>query len=259
VGSIHLAATTQAHKHSRIPGQEELHFSPAPAFVHITTNNTIYGTQWHYTPATPPGCPLVADMSSDILARPLDVSPFGLIYAGAQKNLGASGVTVVIISEAMLARVPKSLPSMFRYDLQAQNNSLYNTPPTFGVYITNLVLKWVAGRGGLSRMQEGNRRKAALIYKLLDAHPEFYRGHAERESRSIMNVTFRLPSDELETLFLSEAGKQGMTGLKGHRSVGGIRASIYNAMPVEGCQALADFMEDFYREERDRIPEIGGG
>ncbi len=245
VGQVHLAANTKGQGHRRIPRQEELHFSPSPAYVHLTTNNTVYGTQWHYTPTTP-GSPLVADMSSDILSRPLDVSAYAFIYAGAQKNMGPAGVTAVIISEEMLDRVPQSLPSMLRYDLHAKNNSLYNTPPSFGVYIMNLVLKWAAENGGLSRLEEVNRKKAALIYKVLDEYPDFYRGHAEKDSRSLMNVTFRLPSEELEGLFIQEAGKWNMTGLKGHRSVGGIRASIYNAMPEKGCRTLADFMEDFY-------------
>jgi phosphoserine aminotransferase len=177
------------------------------------------------------------------------VAAFGLIYAGAQKNMGPSGVTAVIISEEMLARVPQGLPSMLRYDLHAKNNSLYNTPPTFGLYTINLVLKWVAEQGGLSALEELNGRKAGRLYGVLDRYPDFYRGHAEEDNRSLMNITFRLPSEELEALFLAEAGKENMTGLKGHRSVGGIRASIYNAMPEEGCRTLAAFMEDFYRKK----------
>ncbi len=245
LGNIHLAATTKAEGHSRIPRQEELIFSPAPAYVHMTTNNTIFGTQWQYTPATQ-GAPLMADMSSDILSRPLDISAYDLIYAGAQKNMGPSGVTVIIISQKLLEKVPQNLPSMLRYDIQAQNNSLYNTPSTFGIYIINLVLKWITAQGGLVKLEESNRRKAAHIYKVLDTFPHFYKGHAGKESRSLMNITFRLPSQDMESLFTEEAKKANMAGLKGHRSVGGIRASIYNAMPEAGCRALAEFMVDFY-------------
>jgi phosphoserine aminotransferase len=246
LGNIHLAASTKAEGHNRIPRQEELKFSPSPAYVHMTTNNTIYGTQWPYIPETE-GAPLVADMSSDILSRPINVSAFGLIYAGAQKNIGPSGVTVVIIREDLLKKVPQSLPSMLRYDIQAKNNSLYNTPPSFGVYIINLVLKWVKENGGLPKMEELNKQKAAHIYNRMD-HSDFYRGHALQNSRSLMNVTFRLPSEELEALFISEAKKASLVGLKGHRSVGGIRASIYNAMPEEGCRRLADFMAEFQKK-----------
>ncbi len=247
LGNIHLAASTKEESHNRIPRQEELNFSPSPAYVHMTTNNTIYGTQWTYIPETG-GAPLVADMSSDILSRPLDVSAFGLIYAGAQKNIGPSGVTVVIIREDLLKKVPQNLPSMLRYDIQAKNNSLYNTPPSFGIYIINLVLTWVKGKGGLAQLEEMNKQKAAHIYSLIDSSRNFYRGHALQGSRSLMNITFRLPTEELEALFISEAKKVGLAGLKGHRSVGGIRASIYNAMLEEGCRSLADFMADFEKK-----------
>lgn len=247
LGNIHLAFSTKGENHNRIPRQEELRFSPSPAYVHLTTNNTIYGTQWTYIPETG-GVHLVADMSSDILSRPLNVSAFGLIYAGAQKNMGPSGVTVIIIREELLKRVPQNLPSMLRYDIQAKNNSLYNTPPSFGIYMINLVLTWVKEKGGLAQIEEINKQKAAHIYNLIDSSHNFYRGHALPDSRSLMNVTFRLPTEELEALFISEAKKVSLVGLKGHRSVGGIRASIYNAMPEEGCRRLADFMADFEKK-----------
>ncbi|TCL71676.1 phosphoserine aminotransferase [Hydrogenispora ethanolica] len=244
VGEVHSAASSKATHYDRIPRPDEIQLSPDAAYVHITSNNTIFGTQWPVLPEFP-GVPLVADMSSDILSRPFDVSKFGLIYAGAQKNLGPSGVTVVLISPEMLAKVNKNLPVIFQYTTYAKNNSLYNTPATFAVYIVNLVLKWLKANGGLAAMEQRNREKAALIYDALDASGGFYKGHAAKEFRSLMNVTFRLPGEELEAAFVSEAKQLDLIGLKGHRSVGGMRASIYNAMPVEGCRALADFMRDF--------------
>ena len=184
-------------------------------------------------------------MSSDILSRPFDVKPFGLIYAGAQKNLGPAGVTIVIIREDLLAKANPNLPVMYRYETFVKNNSLYNTPPTFSIYMVSLVLKWLEDQGGVEAIYKHNQEKAALIYEVIDQSGGFYRGHAEKNSRSLMNVTFRLPSTELEEKFVREATEQGLVGLKGHRSVGGLRASIYNAMSYEGCKALADFMKDF--------------
>ncbi len=244
VGQVRIAASSQATHYDRIPGLAEIDVRPDSAYVHITSNNTIFGTQWPVLPEFP-GVPLVADMSSDILSRPFDVSKFGLIYAGAQKNLGPSGVTVVLISPEMLAKGNKNLPVIFQYGTYAKNNSLYNTPATFAVYIVNLVLKWVKANGGVTAMAERNRAKAALIYDAIDNAGGFYQGHAVKEYRSQMNVTFRLPSEELEAAFVSEAKKLDLIGLKGHRSVGGMRASIYNAMPQEGCRTLAEFMKDF--------------
>ncbi len=246
LGNTHIAYSTKEEGHKRIPRQEELNFSFCPAYVHITTNNTIYGTQWQYIPAAN-GAPLVADMSSDILSRSLDYSSYSLIYAGAQKNLGPAGVTVVIIHQAMLEKVPATLPSILRLDVHAKNNSLYNTPPAFSLYMVNKVLHWVKKQGGLKEVENNNRQKAALIYDTIDKHQEFFQGHAEKSCRSLMNITFRLPSPELESIFLAEAEKHKLAGLKGHRSVGGIRASIYNAMPKQGCLALAQFMENFYQ------------
>ncbi len=247
LGKIHTAASTKESNHNHIPAPEDINFSDSPAFVHITSNNTIFGTQWKDYSVFK-DLPLVADMSSDILCGPLDVSRFALIYAGAQKNLGPSGVTVVIIRRDMLERVPENIPSMLRYNIHAENDSLYNTPPSFSIYMLNLVLKWLKNQGGLEKIKEKNEKKASLIYNAIDNSNGFYKGHAEKNSRSIMNVTFRLPDEEREKKFLAEATQKGLVGLKGHRSVGGIRASIYNAMPYEGCEKLALFMESFPRE-----------
>ncbi len=248
IGQVHIAANTKDTNHNRIPSAEEIKFSPSPCYVHITSNNTIFGTQWKdYSVFN--NLDLIADMSSDILCGPLDVSKFALIYAGAQKNLGPSGVTVVIIRKDLLEKIPSALPSMFRYDLHAENNSLYNTPPSFSIYMVNLVLEWLKGQGGLAKVKEINENKSALIYEAIDQSEGFYRGHAEKEFRSIMNVTFRLPEEEMEKKFLAEAASKGLVNLKGHRSVGGIRASIYNAMPVEGCEKLAAFMKEFKKNQ----------
>ncbi len=245
VGTARIAATTEADGFNRIPGAGELQFDPAAAYVHITSNNTIAGTQWHQFPDTG-SVPLVSDASSDILSGPIDVSKFGVIYAGAQKNLGPSGVTVVIIRKDLLERSQASLPTMLNYAVHAENGSLYNTPPVFGIYILGLVLKWLKTEGGLEAVAERNERKAAKLYAAID-RTEFYRGHAVPEARSRMNVTFRLPSEELEKTFVKESTAAGLDGLKGHRSVGGLRASIYNAFPEAGVDALVDFMGEFER------------
>lgn len=244
LGNVHIAASTQATNYNRIPRPDEIQFSPDPVYVHITTNNTIYGTQWHELPDTGDTL-LIGDMSSDIMSRPFDPSRYAVIYAGAQKNLGPSGVTVVLIREDWLERAPKAVPTMLRYATHAKNNSLYNTPPTFGVYMLNLVLAWIEEQGGLAGMAAHNERKANIIYAAIDRSDGFYRGHAEHDSRSLMNITFRLRDENLEKAFLAETVKHGMIGLAGHRSVGGLRASIYNAMSYEGCAALATLMNDF--------------
>lgn len=249
VGNVHVAASTKDENYRRIVRFDEIKLSENPAYVHITSNNTIFGTQWKEFPDFG-DIPLVADMSSDILSRRIDVKKFALIYAGAQKNLGPAGVTVVIIRDDMIARSNKKLPSMLRYDVHAENNSLYNTPPVFAVYMVNLVLKWVKNQGGLAVIEKINEEKASYLYEVIDESEGFYAGHAEKDSRSLMNVTFRLPSEELEKKFIAEAAEKGLKGLKGHRSVGGIRASIYNAMPVEGCRRLAEFMRDFYKRHK---------
>jgi phosphoserine aminotransferase len=247
LGQARIAASTKPGGYRRVPRPDEIDLSPEPAYVHLTSNETIQGIQWHSWPDVGPR-PLVADMSSDILSRPFDAGRFALIYAGAQKNLGPSGVTVILLREAWLARANKTVPTMLRYGTHVKNNSLYNTPPSFGVYVLNLVLQWIEKTGGLSAMSERNARKAQLVYETIDASDGFYRGHAEPESRSLMNVTFRLPSEALEKQFVAQSREAGMVGLAGHRSVGGIRASLYNAVSPEACQALASFMNDFAKK-----------
>jgi phosphoserine aminotransferase len=220
--------------------------SPDAAYLHITSNNTIKGTQWAAYPDAG-SVPMVADMSSDMLCRPFDPAPFGLIYAGAQKNLGPAGVTLVIIREDLLARVPKDLPTMLRYTTHAEKNSLYNTPPCIGIYMVGLVLKWIEESvGGLEAMKKRNLEKADMLYGCIDKL-DFYSGTADNDSRSLMNITFRLPSEDLEKKFVAEALKNGMAGLKGHRSVGGCRASLYNAVEPASVKALVDFMTEFAR------------
>jgi phosphoserine aminotransferase len=246
LGQARAVGSTAAEGYRRVPHPDEIELSQAPAYVHITSNETIHGVQWHAWPDVGDR-PLVADMSSDILSRPLDAGRFALIYAGAQKNLGPSGVTVVLIRQDWLERASKTAPTMLRYATHAKNNSLYNTPPAFGVYVLNLVLEWIEECGGPAGMAARNQRKAQVLYAAIDGSGGFYRGHAMPESRSLMNVTFRLPDEALEKRFVGEATAAGMVGLAGHRSVGGIRASIYNAMSLEGCQVLAGFMTDFAR------------
>jgi phosphoserine aminotransferase len=245
VGRVHVTGSTKADNYSRIPDASELAFTPGAAYAHITTNNTIEGTQWHTLPDTE-SAPLVADASSDVFSRPIDIARFGLIYAGAQKNLGPSGVTLVIVRDDLLSRSHADLPTMLSYRVQSDNNSLYNTPNTFGVYILGLTMTWLKSQGGLAGIARANERKAATLYAEID-RTGFYRGAAQKESRSLMNVTFRLPSEELEKRFDREATAAGLDGLKGHRSVGGLRASIYNAFPQEGVDALVQFMREFER------------
>lgn len=244
VGTVNIAASTEEENFKRIPKQEELKLDPDAAYVHYTSNNTIFGTEWHYIPEVG-DVPLVCDMSSDIFSYPFDVSKFGLIYAGAQKNLGPAGVTLVIIREDLLERSQDTLHTMLNYKIHAENNSLYNTPPVFAIYVVGLVAKWLLNLGGLEAIAKINDEKAKLIYDAIDSSNGFYRGHAEKDSRSKMNITFRLPSEELEKKFVKEANEQGLVGLKGHRSVGGLRASVYNAFPLEGAKALVEFMKEF--------------
>jgi phosphoserine aminotransferase len=246
VGSVNIAASTKADGYTRIPRQEELKLTPGAAYVHITTNNTIEGTEWKAPPDVGEA-PLAADASSDIFSGPIDVSRFGLIYAGAQKNLGPSGVTLVIIREDLLVRSTDAVPIMLNYKVHADNNSLYNTPNTFGIYILGLTMKWLRSTGGLEGIARVNQRKAGRLYAEID-RTGFYRGTAQRESRSLMNITFRLPDEQLEKTFEKEATAAGLDGLKGHRSVGGMRASIYNAFPEEGIDALVAFMREFERK-----------
>jgi phosphoserine aminotransferase len=243
VGAVNVAATTEAENFARIPRQDELKLTPGAAYVHFTSNNTIFGTEWPSEPAAG-DVPLVCDASSDIFSRPLDVGRYGLIYAGAQKNLGPSALTVVVIRDDLAKQGAESLPTMLRYAAHVENRSLYNTPPVFAIYILRLVLKWLIAGGGLAAMAAKNQRKASKLYAEID-RTGFYRGHAARDSRSLMNVTFRLPSEDLEKQFVQEATAAGFDGLKGHRSVGGLRASIYNAFPEEGIDALVEFMRAF--------------
>jgi len=245
VGGVRIAASTEAEGFARIPAQAELSLDPNAAYVHYTTNNTIYGTEFHYVPQVG-SVPLVADTSSDMFSRPLDVAKHALIYAGAQKNLGPSGVTLVIVRKDMLERTPKTLATMLQYGVHAENKSLYNTPPVFGIYIMRLVMAWFVEQGGLAAIERANLRKADKLYAEID-RSGFYRGHAKPDSRSRMNVTFRLPSEDLEKKFAKEATAAGLDGLKGHRSVGGLRASIYNAFPEAGVDALVQFMQEFER------------
>lgn len=246
VGATNVAATMADGGFTRIPGQDELQLNPKAAYVHITSNETIEGVEWKNEPDVG-DVPLVNDASSDILSHKIPVEKYALIYAGAQKNMGPSGVTLVIIRDDLLQRIPDGLHTMLDYRTHTENKSLYNTPNTWGIYILGLVCNWLREKGGLAAMEKENIEKANLIYDAIDA-TSFYRGHADPDCRSIMNVTFRLPSEELEKKFASEATAQGLDGLKGHRSVGGIRASIYNAFPREGCEALVSFMRDFERK-----------
>jgi phosphoserine aminotransferase len=246
VGTVHIAGSTEAENFARIPGQNELQLTADAAYVHVTTNNTLYGTQWADEPNVG-DVPLVADTSSDMFSRPIDVAKYGLIYAGAQKNLGPSGVTLVIVREDLLARSSKSLHTMLNYATHAENGSMYNTPPCFGIYLMGLVMKWARSEGGLQAIAARNERKAVALYEEID-RTGYYRGTAAKGSRSRMNITFRLPSEELESKFVKESTAAGLDGLKGHRSVGGMRASIYNAFPEAGVHALVEFMREFERK-----------
>jgi phosphoserine aminotransferase len=246
VGTVNVAATTKGEGYTRIPGQTELKLTPGAAYVHMTSNNTIEGTQSKRLPDVG-AAPLVADTSSDMFSRPLEVTRHALIYAGAQKNMGPAGVTIVIIRDDLISRSAgrkSSLPTMMNYAVHAENNSLYNTPPTFAIYAVGLVMKWLAGQGGLTAMAKINERKAGKLYAEID-RTGFYRGTARKEHRSLMNVTFRLPGEDLEKAFVRESAAAGLDGLEGHRAVGGIRASLYNAFPEAGVDALVNFMKEF--------------
>jgi phosphoserine aminotransferase len=245
-GTVHLAGSTEAENFSRIPRPDEIHYSSSPAYVHFTSNNTIYGTQWKTEPQVPAGVPLVCDASSDMFSRPINVARYGLIYAGAQKNLGPSGTVLAIIRKDLVEAGPNDIPTMLQYRTHTREHSLYNTPPTMGIYMVGLVFKWIREQGGLVAMAQRNEEKARLLYGFID-QSDFFRGTAAADSRSLMNVCFRGPSEELEAKFISEATKRGLDGLKGHRSVGGMRASIYNACPRAGVEALVAFMQEFER------------
>lgn len=244
IGETHVAASSEESKYMSLPKLADIQLSDNAAYLHLTSNETIEGTQFKDFPDTG-AVPLICDMSSDILSRPFDLSRFGMVYAGAQKNLGPSGVAVVIVREDLVTDSPKHLPTMLRYNTYLNNNSLYNTPPSFGIYMINEVLKWIEEKGGLAGVQDMNRKKAALIYDAIDNSGGFYRGCVNPDSRSDMNITFRLETEELEKEFVKASEKEGFVGLKGHRSVGGLRASVYNAVPYESCKVLVDFMEHF--------------
>ncbi|MDH3402789.1 MAG: 3-phosphoserine/phosphohydroxythreonine transaminase [Acidobacteriota bacterium] len=244
-GGARAAGSSEGTGFDRIPAASDLDLDGEADYVHFTSNNTIVGTQWRSEPEAG-DVPLVADMSSDILSRPIDVARYGLIYAGAQKNLGPAGVTLVIVRKDLLERAPESLPTMLAYRTHAAKSSLYNTPPCWSIYVVGLACQWLERQGGLEAMARRNAEKAARLYDLIDAG-DFYRGTAQVASRSLMNVPFRLPSEELESRFLETAKEADMTNLKGHRSVGGIRASIYNAMPLESVDRLVELMREFER------------
>lgn len=244
VGTVKVAASTKAENFGRIPSQEELNLDEDASYVHYTTNNTIYGTEWHYVPEVG-NVPLVCDSSSNMLSHPMDVSKYGLIYAGAQKNMGPAGVTLVIVRKDLLERSQDSLHTYLNYRVHSDKDSLYNTPCTFGIYLIGLTFKWLLNMGGLKEIEKRNIEKAGLLYGCIDQNQDYYRGTVEPGSRSLMNVCFRLPNEELEKKFVAEATEKGFSGLKGHRSVGGIRASIYNAFPRKGVEDLVDFMEKF--------------
>ena len=247
-GNIHVAASSESENFSYIPSQQELDLSPNADFFYHCSNNTIFGTEWKYCPQTN-GVPVVADMSSHILSKPIDVSQYGVIMAGAQKNMGPAGLTVVIVREDLLGFYPKDkMPVMLDWKLMADKESMYNTPPTYAIYMLGLVLDWIENEvGGLAEMQKRNEKKAKLLYNYLDSQ-SFYQPAARADSRSLMNVTFRTGNEDLDAKFVKESAAQGMSNLKGHRLVGGMRASIYNAMPYEGVETLVDFMHKFAKE-----------
>lgn len=246
LGVGEVAASTKDENFRRVPRQDELKINPNAAYLHVCYNNTIYGTEFHYVPGTG-NVPLFADMSSDMLSRPVDFKKFSLIYAGVQKNLGPAGVVIVVARKSFIEKSLETLPTMLRYDTFYKKNSLYNTPPAFSIYMVGKVAAWIKNSGGLEEMARRNAIKAKLLYDTIDDSDGFYRGHADKDSRSFMNVTFRLPNEDLEKKFVAEALEHNLSGVKGHRSVGGMRASIYNAMPIEGAEALADFMKEFRR------------
>ncbi len=246
IGTARAAANTEAEGFNCLPASLDL--DPKAAYLHYTMNETIHGVEFFTDPTPPAGVPLICDCSSDFVSRPIDVSKFAMLYAGAQKNAGPAGVTVVMIRDDMIERVPENLPVMLDYKTLAASGSLHNTPPAFSIYVVGLVFQWIKKQGGLAAIEKTNRVKAGLVYDAIDQSGGFYRGHAKPDARSLMNVPFRLPSEELEDAFAKEAKKNNLIGLKGHRSVGGMRASIYNAVTVEGAQALVDFMKEFQKK-----------
>lgn len=245
IGNPNVAATSEPDKFTRIPKQDELKLSNDAVYVHITSNNTIAGTQYHAFPDTK-GVPLIIDMSSDIFCRKMDMSNVGMVYAGAQKNMGPSGVTFVLLREDLLDKIEdEGLPTMFKYKTYVEKNSLFNTPPTFPIYAVKLVLEWIDEQGGIEAVEKNNRKKADLLYGYMDENADYYRGTTEKDSRSMMNVTMRLPTEELEQKLIKEGLADGFGGLKGHRSVGGIRVSMYNAITVKEIEQLVDYLKKF--------------
>ena len=247
-GNVHIASTSKEDNFKYIPTEDQINYSHNPKYIYLCSNNTIFGTQYQNFPIPPHNFPLIGDFSSDILCRHLErLDNFGIIFAGTQKNLAPAGMAVVIIRKDILSICNKNVPSMCSYKVHSDNNSLYNTPPVFVVYFLKYVLEWIERQGGLKIIEANNRKKASLIYNIIDQY-EFYTGAANKKDRSIMNITFTLPSEELSDLFLKEAESLNLLGLKGHRSVGGIRASMYNAFPLEGAEKLANLMENFAKK-----------
>ena len=243
---VNVAASSEADNYTRAPKQAEWKLDPDAAYVHLTTNETIGGVEFHWIPDTG-SVPIVADMSSHILSRPMDVSRYGLIYAGAQKNIGPAGVTIVIVRDDLLGQALPVTPTVFDYKVQAENDSMSNTPSTYGIYVAGLVFQWLKKQGGMTAMEQINRAKAGLLYDYLD-QTEFYHSPVAKDDRSLMNIPFTLRNADLDKVFIQETEAAGLTQLKGHRSVGGMRASIYNAMPIEGVQTLVQFMREFERK-----------
>ncbi|PJB68712.1 MAG: 3-phosphoserine/phosphohydroxythreonine transaminase [Anaerolineae bacterium CG_4_9_14_3_um_filter_57_17] len=246
LGAVHASADMKAANYNGLPAS--LALDPKAAYLYYCSNETIHGVEFFHTPKAPAGVELICDSSSDFMSRPVDISQYAYFYAGAQKNVGPAGVVIGILREDMLARVPANLPVMLDYKVQAENNSLYNTPPCFSIYMVGLVMKWIKKMGGLAGIEARNTAKSGLIYKTIDSSGGFFKGHAQPEARSRMNVTFRLPTEELEAQFAAEAKKQNMIGLKGHRSVGGLRASIYNAVELSDVEVLTQFMQEFQKK-----------
>ncbi len=244
-GNIDVPFSSEERSFNRVPQTEEYQIAQDSEYLYFVSNNTIYGTQFPQFPETDKM--LISDMSSDILSRQIDINKFGIIFAGAQKNLGPAGVTIVIIREDLLEKTPENTPTMLSYKTHADKGSMFNTPPCFAIYAVGEVLKWLKKQGGVEAIEKRNIEKASLLYKAIDA-TEYYRGHAEKDSRSLMNISFNLPSPELEAKFINEAASIGLSGLKGHRSIGGCRASIYNAFPAEGVKKLVEFMAKFETE-----------
>lgn len=242
---VHIAASSEEDKFSFIPKEWKL--SDNPAYLHITNNNTIYGTEWNFDPSIPKDVPLISDMSSNFMSKPIDINKYSLIYAGAQKNIGPAGAVVAIIKKDMLDKVNQNVPTILNYKTHADAASMHNTPPCWAIYIIGLVMKWIETYGGLQKIHDNNLAKAKYIYDVIDSSNGFYKGTVQKDSRSLMNITFRLLSEELEEKFIKEAKSNAMIGLKGHRDVGGCRASTYNALPLKACYDLSVFMQDFMK------------